>query len=99
MMEDVENSIIETIVVKDMSRFGRNYILVGQYVELVLPQHHVRMIGVTDNYDSYNTENDLFVFESIFAEMYAANISKKVTYATHTWYEWSQTEITSALWV
>lgn len=52
MMEDVENGIIETIVVKDMSRFGRNYILVGQYVELVLPQHHVRVIGVTDHYDS-----------------------------------------------
>lgn len=84
MMEDVENGIIETIVVKDMSRFGRNYILVGQYVELVLPQHHVRVIGVTDNYDSYNTENDLFVFESIFAEMYAADISKKVPYAKHT---------------
>lgn len=63
MMEDVENGIIETIVVKDMSRFGRNYILVGQYVELVLPQHHVRVIGVTDNYDSYNTENDLFVLK------------------------------------
>ena len=84
MMEDVENGIIETIVVKDMSRFGRNYILVGQYVELVLPQHHVRVIGVTDNYDSYNTENDLFVFESIFAEMYAADIFKKITFAKHT---------------
>lgn len=68
---------------EDMSRFGRNYILVGQYVELVLPQHHVRVIGVTDNYDSYDTENDLFAFESIFAEMYAADISKKVTYAKH----------------
>lgn len=84
MMEDVENGIIETIVVKDMSRFGRNYILEGQYVELVLPQHHVRVIGVTDHYDSYNTENDLFVFESIFAEIYAADISKKITYAKHT---------------
>ena len=84
MMEEVENGIIQTILVKDMSRFGRNYILVGQYVELVLPQHHVRVIGVTDNYDSYDTENDLFAFESIFAEIYAADISKKVTYAKHT---------------
>lgn len=84
MMEDVERGIIETILVKDMSRFGRNYILVGQYVELVLPQYHVRVIGVTDNYDLYNSENDLFAFESIFAEMYAADISKKVTYAKHT---------------
>lgn len=84
MMEDVENGIIKTILVKDMSRFGRNYILVGQYVELVLPQHGVRVIGVTDHYDSYSTENDLFAFESIFAEMYAVDISKKVTYAKHT---------------
>ena len=52
-------------------------------MELVLPQHHVRVIGVTDNYDSYDTENDLFAFESIFAEMYAADISKTVTYAKH----------------
>lgn len=96
MMEDVENGIVQTIFVKDMSRFGRNYILVGQYVELVLPQHHVRVIGVTDNYDSYDTENDLFAFESIFAEIYAADISKKVTYAKHT-LGMSQAEITSAL--
>ena len=77
MMEDVENGIIETIVVKDMSRFGRNYILVGQYVELVLPQHHVRVIGVTDNYDSYNTENDLFVFESAFVNKKLSHLANK----------------------
>ncbi len=79
MLEDIENGLIGTVIVKDMSRFGRNYILVGQYVELVLPMYDVKVIGVTDNYDSTKKNNDLFAFESIFAEMYAADISKKVT--------------------
>lgn len=78
MLEDIENGLIGTVIVKDMSRFGRNYILVGQYVELVLPIYAVKVIGVTDNYDSTKENNDLFAFESIFAEMYAADISKKV---------------------
>lgn len=79
MLEDIENGLIGTVIVKDMSRFGRNYILVGQYVELVLPMYDVKVIGVTDHYDSTKENNDLFAFESIFAEMYAADISKKVT--------------------
>lgn len=79
MLEDIENGLIGTVIVKDMSRFGRNYILVGQYVELVLPMYNVKVIGVTDNYDSTKENNDLFAFESVFAEMYAADISKKVT--------------------
>jgi len=84
MLEDVEHGLISTIIVKDMSRFGRNYILVGQYVEFVLPQYDVRVIGVSDNYDSYDVNNEMFAFESIFNELYAADISKKVRYAKHT---------------
>ena len=79
MLAEAEAGKIGTIIVKDMSRFGRNYILVGQYVELVLPMYDVKVIGVTDHYDSTKENNDLFAFESIFAEMYAADISKKVT--------------------
>ena len=44
MIEDVKNGLISTIIVKDMSRFGRNYILVGQYVELILPMYDVKVI-------------------------------------------------------
>lgn len=79
MLEDIENGLISTVIVKDMSRFGRNYILVGQYVELVLPMYDVKVIGVTDHYDSTKENNDLFAFESVFAEMYSADISRKVT--------------------
>jgi DNA invertase Pin-like site-specific DNA recombinase len=81
MLEDIENGLVGTIIVKDMSRFGRNYILVGQYVELVLPNFDVRVIGITDNYDSNRNDNDLFAFENILNEMYTADISKKVTIA------------------
>lgn len=78
MIEDVKNGLISTIIVKDMSRFGRNYILVGQYVELILPMYDVKVIGVNDNYDSSENDNDLFAFENILNEMYTADISRKV---------------------
>lgn len=78
MIEDVKNGLISTIIVKDMSRFGRNYILVGQYVELILPMYDVKVIGINDNYDSSENDNDLFAFENILNEMYTADISRKV---------------------
>ena len=83
MLEDAENGLIGTIIVKDMSRFGRNYILVGKYVELILPEYGVRVIGIDDNYDSSRNDNDLFAFENILNEMYTADISKKVKMAKH----------------
>ena len=83
MLEDAENGLIGTIIVKDMSRFGRNYILVGQYVELILPEYDVRVVGIDDNYDSSRNDNDLFAFENILNEMYTADISKKVTMVKH----------------
>ena len=79
MLEDAENGLISTIIVKDMSRFGRNYILVGKYVEFILPEYGVRVIGIDDNYNSSRNDNDLFAFENILNEMYTADISKKVT--------------------
>lgn len=98
MLEDAKNSLVSTIIVKDMSRFGRNYIFVVQYVELVLPQYDVRVIGITDNYDSYNTENDMFAFESVFNKLYVADISKKVRYAKkNTRNERYKVDISSAI--
>lgn len=78
MLDDIENGLISTVLVKDMSRFGRNYILVGKYVEIIFPTYHVNVIGVTDNYDSRKSNNDMFAFQNILSELYAADISKKV---------------------
>lgn len=63
--------------------------------------YDVKVIGVTDNYDSTKENNDLFTFESIFAEMYAADISKKITAykKLKQGIKWWQTENTSDLWI
>lgn len=69
MIEDVENGIIKTIVVKDMSRFGRERLWTGIYNEIIFPKYGVRCIGIEDGRDS-KVENDLAPFQDIFNEWY-----------------------------
>lgn len=79
MMERVEAGIIKRIIVKDMSRFGRNYLEVGYYTEVLLPEYDVQFIAVNDNVDSENqTDNDFTPFRNIMNEWYAKDISKKM---------------------
>ena len=74
-----ENGEIGTIVVKDLSRFGRNYLEVGQYLEIRYPTLGIRFIAVQDNVDSEsNTGTELMPFSNIFNEWHAATTSKKV---------------------
>lgn len=74
-----ENGEIGTIVVKDLSRFGRNYLEVGQYLEIRYPTLGIRFIAVQDNVDSEsNTGTELMPFSNIFNEWHAASTSKKV---------------------
>ena len=53
LINDIERGKINTIIVKDLSRFGRNYIEVGRYIEEILPMYKVRFIAVTDTIDSF----------------------------------------------
>lgn len=79
MMTDVEDGKINTVIVKDMSRFGRDYIMVGYYTEIYFGNHNVRFIAVNDNVDSVKqTENDLTPFKNVFNEWYAKDTSKKI---------------------
>ena len=74
-----ENGEIGTIVVKDLSRFGRNYLEVGRYLEIRYPTLGIRFIAVQDNVDSEsNTGTELMPFSNIFNEWHAATTSKKV---------------------
>ena len=57
LMNDVRQKKIKCIVVKDLSRFGRNYLEAGYYIETVFPFLGVRLIAVTDNFDSTRTED------------------------------------------
>ncbi len=78
MMEDVEAGYVSTIIVKDMSRFGRNYVEVGLYTESYFPENNIRFIAITDLVDSADGENEIIPFKNVMNEMYARDISKKV---------------------
>lgn len=68
-----------TLITKDLSRLGRNYIEVGQYTELIFPRLEVRYIAINDNFDSlYSEGNELAPFKNLFNEWYARDTSKKI---------------------
>ena len=81
LLEDAKNGRINTIIVKDLSRFGRNYIEVGQYTDYLFPTYNIRFIAVGDNVDSAVAENtgmDMTPIMNVFNEWHAANTSKKI---------------------
>ncbi len=78
MMEDVKSGKIETIITKDLSRFGRDYLMTGQYIEMILPDYDVRYIAINDNVDTLRSENEMMVFKNVFNDWYARDCSKKI---------------------
>lgn len=78
MLEDMEMGYVTTVIVKDSSRFGRNYLEVGQYTDYYFPEHNIRYIAVNDCIDSDNGEDDFSAFRNVMNEMYAKDISRKV---------------------
>ena len=79
MLRDVESGRIRCVLVKDLSRFGRDYIETGRYLERWLPEHGVRFIAVTDNIDSARGAYDMMMpLKNLFNTQYARDISQKV---------------------
>ena len=78
MMEDVKSGKISTIITKDLSRFSRDYLMTGQYIEMVLPDYDVRYIAINDNVDTLRSENEMMVFKNVFNDWYARDCSKKI---------------------
>lgn len=79
MIADIEEGKVNCVIVKDLSRFGRDYIETGRYLERYFPEHDVRFISITDNIDSYKQAYDMLMpIKNIFNEQYARDISKKV---------------------
>ena len=79
MMEDIEAGLVYMVAVKDMSRFGRNYLETGIYTEIRFPEMGVRFIAVNDGVDSEDqTGNDFTPFRNIINEWYAKDTSKKI---------------------
>ena len=63
---------------EDLSRFGRDYLMTGQYIEMILPDYDVRYIAINDNVDTLRSENEMMVFKNVFNDWYARDCSKKI---------------------
>ncbi len=83
MMEDVDAGKINCIVTKDLSRFGREHIMVDYYLEFEFPQRHVRYIAVAENEDTEKGLTDFVPFKNLFNEWYAKDTSRKIKAALH----------------
>ena len=78
MLADIEAGYVDCVIVKDMSRFGRNYLEVGMYTEIMFPDKDVRFIAINDGVDSERDDNDFTPFRNIINEWYAKDTSKKI---------------------
>lgn len=79
MLSDTENGSIKRIICKDLSRFGRDYIQVGFYTEILFPEKDIHFIAINDDVDSnISKDNDLTPFKNLFNEWYAKDTSKKI---------------------
>ena len=98
MLADIEAGKVGTVIVKDMSRLGRNYLQVGFYTEMLFPQKGVRFIAVNDNVDSENggMDNDFTPLRNLFNEWLVRDTTKKSaataiiksTLAMYLWMQW-----------
>lgn len=79
MQSMIENGEVATVIVKDLSRFGRNYLQVGEYLEIKYPTMGVRFIAIQENVDTAKESGtEMMPFSNIFNEWYAAQTSKKI---------------------
>ena len=78
MIAEIENGNVGTVIVKDLSRLGREYLQTGYYTEIMFPKYDVRFIAVNDNVDSSTGDNEFAPFKNIINEWYARDISRKI---------------------
>ena len=78
MIADVEAGKVGTIITKDLSRLGRDYLKTGEYIEIIFPDYDVRYIAINDGVDTFKSENELMAFKNIFNDWYARDTSKKI---------------------
>ena len=79
LLEEIEAGHVAVLIVKDLSRFGRNYLQVGYYTEVVFPKKGIRFIAINNSVDSANpSDNDLTPFLNIMNEWYAKDTSNKI---------------------
>ena len=111
MKSDIEDGKVSTVIVKDLSRLGREYLQTGYYTEIFFPQRDVRFIAVHDNVDTQRGDNDFAPFKNLINEFYAKDCSKKIKavfkskgmsgkpLATHPPYGYKKSETDKNVWV
>ena len=75
MMDDVKSGKVGTVITKDLSRFGRDYLMTGQYIEMILPDYDVRYIAINDGVDTLRSENEMMLFKNVFNDWFARDCS------------------------
>jgi len=85
MIRDIEKGVINTVITKDLSRLGRDYIETGRYVQKYFPENNIRYIAVLDNVDTEESRgmDDMAPFKSLINDFYAKDISNKIKGAIH----------------
>ena len=78
MIRDMENGKIGTIITKDLSRLGREYLKTGEYIELIFPDYDVRYIAINDGVDTQRGDNDYTPFKNLMNDFFAKDCSKKI---------------------
>lgn len=78
MINDIEDGKVKTVIVKDMSRLGRDYLKVGYFSEIFFPDNDIRLIAINDGVDSFKGDNDFTPFRNLFNDFYAKDTSKKI---------------------
>ena len=78
MMSDIESGKVATVIVKDQSRLGRDYLQTGMLMEITFPQYDVRFIAINDGVDSANGISDFSGIKNYFNDFYARDTSKKI---------------------
>ena len=78
MIADIEAGLVKRVIIKDMSRLGRDYLQVGMYTEIMFPEHDIHFIAVNDGVDSTQGDNEFTPFRNIINEWYAKDTSKKI---------------------
>ena len=84
IMELIETGQVKTLIIKDMSRLGRDYLQIGMLMEHTFPNYNVRLIAINDAVDTLYGDNDFTPFRNLFNDFYAKDISRKINTSLET---------------
>ena len=83
MLQDMETGKVNCVLVKDLSRFGREHVMMDYYLEFMFPEKQIRFIAINDNEDTEKGLSDFVPFKNLFNEFWAKDTSRKVKAAIH----------------